>query len=235
MTDFRIKADERQVVGKKVKKIRQAGQIPAVLYGHDFKNLNLALNLHDFLRIYKEAGTSNLIDLKIDDKDPVKVLFREPDFDAISNQPIHLDIYKVKMSEKLTTEIPLSFINESAAVLELEGNLVKNFDALEVECLPNDLVSEFEVDLSLLKTFDDTIKIADIKIPETIEVKADPEEVVALVMPPRSEEEMAELETEVIEDVEAVEVEEKAKEDEEVAEGEKSENNNPTEENPKKE
>ena len=235
MTDFRIKADERQVVGKKVKKIRQAGQIPAVLYGHDFKNLNLALNLHDFLRIYKEAGTSNLIDLKIDDKDSVKVLFREPDFDAISNQPIHLDIYKVKMSEKLTTEIPLSFINESAAVLELEGNLVKNFDALEVECLPNDLVSEFEVDLSLLKTFDDTIKIADIKIPETIEVKADPEEVVALVMPPRSEEEMAELETEVIEDVEAVEVEEKAKEDEEVAEGEKSENNNPTEENPKKE
>ncbi|MFA5129278.1 MAG: hypothetical protein WC445_04995, partial [Patescibacteria group bacterium] len=144
---------------------------------------------------------------------------------AISNQPIHLDIYKVKMSEKLTTEIPLSFINESAAVLELEGNLVKNFDALEVECLPNDLVSEFEVDLSLLKTFDDTIKIADIKIPKTIEVKADPEEVVALVMPPRSEEEMAELETEVVEDVEAVEVEEKAKEDEDNVTDENGEKN----------
>jgi large subunit ribosomal protein L25 len=237
MTDFQIKADERQIIGKKVKKIRQAGQIPAVLYGHDFKNRNIALNLHDFLRVYKEAGTSNLIDLKIGDTESHKVLFREPDRDAIVNRPIHLDIYKVKMTEKLTTEIPLNFVNESPAVLELEGNLIKNFDALEVECLPNDLVSEFEVDLSLLKTFDDTIKIADIKIPTTIEVKADPEEVVALVMPPRSEEEMAELETEVVEDVEAVEVEEKGQEEGEATEGDDTESasDNPPAENQKKE
>lgn len=221
MTDFNLKAQKRELTGKKVKHLRVQGLLPAVMYGHGTDNANLSLDLINFKRIYKEAGTSSLVDLKIDDQNSVKVLLKEPDFDAISNQPYHVDIYKVRMSEKLTTEIPLSFINESPAVVELEGSLVKNIDALEVECLPGDLVSEFEVDLSALKTFDDIIKVSDINIPSTIEIKIDLDKVVAQVMPPRSEEEMAALEEEVVADVSAVEVTgEKPAEGEEPAEGE---------------
>lgn len=221
MTDFALKATTRTVVGKKVKHLRSEGILPAVLYGHEAKNQTLSLDLINFKRIYKEAGTSNLIDLVIDDVPPVKVLLKEPDFDGIRNQPYHVDIYKVNMTEKLTTEIPLNFINESPAVVELEGSLVKNIDALEVECLPADLVSEFDVDLSLLKTFDDVIKVSDIKISDKIEVQSDLEEIVAQVMAPRSEEEMEALNEEVVEDVEAVEVtEQKAVEGEEGAETE---------------
>jgi len=219
MTDFALKATTRTVVGKKVKQLRNEGIIPAVLYGHEAKNQTLSLDLINFKRIYKDAGTSNLIDLKIDDASPVKVLLKEPDFDAIRNIPYHVDIYKVKMTEKLTTEIPLNFINESPAVVELEGSLVKNIDALEVECLPADLVSEFDVDLSLLKTFDDVIKVSDIKISDKIEVQSDLEEIVAQVMAPRSDEELEALEEEVVEDVDAVEVTEQ-KPEEEGAEGE---------------
>jgi large subunit ribosomal protein L25 len=214
MTDFSLRAATREVVGKKVKQIREQGQIPAVLYGHDSKNLNLALDLINFNRIYREAGTSNLVDLVVDDGASVKVLLKEPDVDPISNQPYHVDIYKVKMSEKLTTEIPLNFINESPAVIDLEGSLVKNIDALEVECLPSDLVSEFDVDLSLLKTFDDVIKVSDLKISDKIEVKSDLEEIIAQVMPPRSDEELEALDEEVVEDVDAVEVTEQKPEEE---------------------
>lgn len=221
MTDYILKAQKRKLTGKKVKKLRTQGLLPAVMYGHGSDNENISLDLINFKRIYKEAGTSNLVDLNIDDEKPVKVLLKEPDFDAISNQPYHVDIYKVLMTEKLTTEIPLNFINESPAVVELEGSLVTNRDNLEVECLPGDLVSEFEVDLSTLKTFDDAIKVSDINIPSTIEVKADLDEVIAQVMPPRSEEEMAALEEEVKEDVEAVEVTgQKPEEAEESVEGE---------------
>lgn len=205
MTDYILKAQKRDIVGKKVKQLRKTGKLPAILYGHETKNENLSLDLLNFNHIFKEAGTSNLVDLMINE-DKMKVLLKEPDIDSITNQPIHVDIYKVKMTEKLTTEIPLNFINESPAVIELEGSLVKNIDALEVECLPSDLVSEFDVDLSLLKTFEDVIKIADIKISETIEVKADPEEIVAQVMPPRSEEELAALDEEVVENVDNIEV-----------------------------
>lgn len=224
MTDFKLIAKTRTLVGKKVKQLRRAGEVPAILYGHGTDNVNLSFNLVDFNRIYRDAGTSNLIDLKIDDEKSVKVLLREPSVHPVTNFATHVDVYKVKMTEKLTTEIPLSFINESPAVIDLEGSLVTNRDALEIECLPGDLVSEFEVDLSVLKTFDDVIKISDIKIPSTIEVKDDPEEIVAQVMPPRSEEEMAELEEEVKEDVEAVEVTgEKPTEGEEATEGEAAE------------
>jgi large subunit ribosomal protein L25 len=221
MTDFILKAATRDVVGKKVKKLRESGFLPANLYGHESKNQNLSLDLINFKRIYREAGTSNLIDLVIDGKPAVKVLLKEPDLDAIKNDPYHIDIYRVKMTEKLTTEIPLNFVNESPAVVELEGSLVKNIDALEVECLPADLVSEFDVDLSMLKTFDDVIKVSDIKISDKIEVKSDLEEIVAQVMAPRSEEEMEALDEEVVEDVEAVEVtEQKPAEGEEGAEAE---------------
>lgn len=225
MTDFILKADTRKIVGKKVKKLRAAGQLPAVLYGREAKNQNLLLNLVNFKRVYSEAGTSNLVDLKVDQDQPVKVLLKEPDFHPVSNQPVHIDIYKVRMTEKLTTEIPLNFINESAAVVELEGSLVTNKDALKIECLPADLVSEINVDLTVLKTFDDVIKISDIKIPERIEVLDDMEEVVAQVMPPRSEEELAELEEKPEEDVSAVEVtgEKPTEEGEEGEEGKEAE------------
>ncbi len=228
MTDYILRAQKRELTGKKVKQLRTQGLIPAVIYGHDTKNENISLNLINFKRIYKEAGTSNLVDLNVDDEKSIKVLLKEPDFDALSNQPYHVDIYKVRMSEKLTTEIPLSFVDESPAVVELEGSLVTNRDNLEVECLPGDLVSEFEVDLSTLKTFDDVIKVSDIKIPSAIEVKVDADEVVAQVMPPRSEEEMAELDEAIEEKVNEVEVTgQKPEEGEEAAESKVTESAKP--------
>lgn len=99
------------------------------------------------------------------------------------------------MDEKIKTEIPLEFVGESEAVKSLEGSLVQNKDSVEVECLPGDLVGEIQIDISVLKTFDDSIHISDITVPHGIEILADAEEMIASVEPPRSEEELAELET----------------------------------------
>lgn len=124
------------------------------------------------------------------------------------------------MTEKIVTEIPLKFIGEAPAVVDLDGTLLVNRDNIEVECLPTDLVHEIEVDISSLKTFDDLIKVADLKIPKGLEVLNDPNEVVASVTPPRSEEELAELEAPVEEKVEEVEEVEKERKEEEEAEEE---------------
>jgi large subunit ribosomal protein L25 len=133
---------------------------------------------------------------------------------------MHADFYQVRMTEKLETEIPLRFVGESPAVKDLEGNLITEKDALEIRCLPADLVPEFEVDLSLLKTFDDVIKVADVRVPKTIEVLHDADEVIALVTAPRSDEELeaelaptgAEAEAAAIAEMEAKAEEEKAAE-----------------------
>jgi large subunit ribosomal protein L25 len=193
--EFHLKTKIRDITGKKVKQLRSQGLIPAVLYGHGIKPENLAVAKNDFKKIFAEAGTSSLITLETEGKAPVKVLVHEPQVNPVSDEPIHIDFYKVRMDEKIKTEIPLEFVGESEAVKQLDGSLVTNRDNIEIECLPTDLIPSIEVDISTLKTFEDQISVKDIKVPEKIEVLTDKDEVIAFVEPPRSEEELAELET----------------------------------------
>jgi len=215
MTDFKVDAEKRE---KSTKEIRKENLIPAVVYGKNFKNVNLALNEIAFNRIYKEAGSSNLIDLNLGQEN-IKVLVHDIQRHPVTDQILHVDFLKIDMKEKIKTEIPLEFVGETALVIEQEGSLITNKDSVEAECLPNDLVDHIKVDISVLTEFDQNIKVSDIRAPQGIEILDDPEEVVVLVQPPRSDEELEALEEEVVENVEAVEVEEKGKE-EEVAEGE---------------
>lgn len=197
MKKIELTAASRHVVGKKSKKLRLKGLIPAVVYGHGFTSQPISIDGKEFARAYKEAGTSTLIDLQIDEQQPVKVLLHEPQHHYLHGTPVHADFYAVKMTEKIDTAIPIHFIGESPAVEELEGNFISNRDELEIRCLPGDLIANIEVDISVLQTFDDHVKVKDIKVPGTIEVLSDPEEVVALVAAPISEEE---LEAELAED-----------------------------------
>jgi large subunit ribosomal protein L25 len=204
MTDYKINAKIRT---EKAGLTRQSGFIPAVIYGSEYENENISLEKISFLRLYKEAGTSNLIELAIDDKAPVKTLVHDIQYDPLTSDIIHIDFFKVNMKEKIHAEIPLKFIGDSVAVIEREGTLITPKTSIEVECLPADLIPELEVDISILDDFEKDIRISDLKVPAGIEIQDDPEEVIAHVEEPRSDEELAELEEEVKEDVEAVEVE----------------------------
>jgi large subunit ribosomal protein L25 len=227
MEKLTLKAKKREVLGRKVKNLRNNGQIPAVLYGKGFESINLTVDKTEFQKILEQAGTSTLVNLDVDGT-AYNVLIHEPQINAVSDNILHVDLYKVDMTQEIRTEIPLEFVGVSLAVEDLEGNLITNKDALEVECLPDKLVSSFEVDISVLKTFDDFIKVSDIKIPEGINVLTDKEDIIAQVTPPRSEEELKEMEEEAsaetekaqIENIEADAEKEKAAKAEEKEEGE---------------
>lgn len=231
MEKINLIAKKRDLVGKKVKQLRKQGQLPAVFYGQGEEGQNIIISLGDFKKVYKKAGTSSLIDLEIDDAKSVKTLIKRIQLNPVTDQPIHVDFYKIKMDEAITTSLPLNFIGESAAVKEMEGNLITNKDSIEVECLPADLVSHIDIDISRLATFDDVIKISDLVIPGNIKVLDDLEETVVLVTPPRSEEELAQMEQEAAADTEKTQIEkmeaeaeaEKAEkpEEEKTGEGEK--------------
>ena len=164
------------------------------------------------MRLFKEAGTSNLIDVEIDGDKGIKTLIHEIQHDPITSTVTHVDFFKVNMKEKIHADIPLKFVGDSPAVMNMEGSLMTSRDSIEVECLPSDLIPELEIDISGLDDFEKNIKISDLKVPAGIEVLDDPEAIIAHVEEPRSEEEMAELETEVVEDVSAIEVENKGEE-----------------------
>lgn len=216
-----LKASTRSIIGKQVKQLRRDGKLPGVLYGHDTKNISIAMDSLDYEKTFKKAGTSTLVELSIDDDKPVKVLLHEPQIHPAKPQILHADFYAVKMNEKLQTEIPLHFVGEAEAVTVLDGTLNENIDTVTVECFPDKLVPAIEVDITSLKTLDDIIRISDIVAPEGIEILADPEEAVATIIPPRSEAELEALEEGPATDEEAVaqlEVTEEKKPEEEASE-----------------
>jgi len=199
-----LKVAKREVVGKKLRKIRKEGLVPAVLYGHGVKNENLSVNYLDLKRVYGKAGENAIIEIEVDGK-KIPVLICDTQMDPMNGNFSHVDFLQVNMKETVEAEIPLEFIGESVAVKANGGILVKNMDKIEVKCLPADLPSKFEVDLSKLVTFDDQITIGDIKTLAGVEIFGDKEAVIVLVARPRSEEEMARLDEKVEADVTKVE------------------------------
>jgi large subunit ribosomal protein L25 len=133
------------------------------------------------------------------------VIIYEIQKDPVTSNYIHADFFQVRMDEEIEKEVELSYIGEAPAVKELGGVLVKSLDEITVKCLPADLPSEIEVDITVLKTFEDHITVKDLKISPKVKFDIDQETVVALVAPPRSEEELEGLSEKVEEDVTKVE------------------------------
>lgn len=225
MAELQLNAKIRKILGKKVKTLRKKGILPACLYGYKVEPLSLEIDKRDFEKVYKQAGESTIIELKIEggasETRPKPVLIHDLTKDPVTDEFLHVDFYQVKLDKPIVAEVPLVFEGEAPAVKEKEGILVKNITSVEVESLPLDLPHDIKVDLSGLKTFEDKILIKDLAISEKVKIKAPEEEVVVLVMPPRAKEELEALEEkpeEKVEEVEKVEEKKEEKEEEEVRE-----------------
>ena len=204
MEQIAITGTKREVLGKRVKSLRNAGKLPAVLYGHNQTTQGIEISEKDFAKAFKSAGESTLVNLVVDGKSQA-VLIHEVQHHYLNGQPIHVDFYAINMAEKIKVKIPLHFLGEAPAVKALGGTLVKNLSEVEVECLPGDLPHSFEIDISNLNTFEDAMRVSDLIVSDKVTIIANPDEVVVTVAPPRSEEEMKALEEKVEEDVTKVE------------------------------
>jgi large subunit ribosomal protein L25 len=190
-----LKAEVRTQTGKTVEKVRKAGLVPAVLYGHKVKNLLLSVDKKDMQKVFSSAGESTLIKLDVVSDKPHTVLIHDVQRHYLENDLTHVDFYEVDMKEKIKAAVALEFSGEAKAVKDLGGVLVKNLNEVEVESLPGDLPHSILVDISKLNTFQDTITVADLPVDLTkVKILASPGEVVAKVEAPRSEEELKALE-----------------------------------------
>lgn len=205
---FLIEASPREIKGKAVRTLRGQGQLPAVLYGHNVAAQSLAVPASSFNKVFKEAGESTIVKLKVNGSEPVNVLIQDVQRHNTLDQITHVDFYQVNMNEKLKAKVPLVFVGESQAVKAQGGTLVHVFSEVEVESLPADLPHEIQVDISGLNAFEDVVRIKDLNVDHS-KVKIlvdDPELVVASIQRPRTEEELKELsEAPVAADVAAVE------------------------------
>ena len=164
---YLLKAVTRTIKGKKT---REQGALPAVTYGAGNETVSLDLNNGDFLKLYKLAGDSSLIDLEIDGKNVGKVLVHEVQYHPVKDVPTHVDLRRIDMNKMMQAPVVLHFIGEAPAVKAMGGTLVQNLSMVTVECLPKDLVSFIEVDLGTLKSFEDLVKVKDLVLSEGLTV-----------------------------------------------------------------
>ncbi len=185
MEKIQLKTEQREISTRTAKPLYRAGLIPAELYGNHVENVHLSVNQIDFEKALRKAGESTIIELLLPNGDVRNVLIQDVELHYLSSQPIHVDFYEVKMTEKLTATVAIEFVGESIAVKAMGGTLVKALNEVEVECLPGDLPHQFDVDISVLDNFDKQILVKDLIVSDKVEIKADPEEMVATIQRPR--------------------------------------------------
>jgi len=189
-----VKATTRTIAGRKVKHLREEGFLPATVYGKAFESLSVQFNAAEIEKLFNDIGESTLVEVILDEKEKIPVLFRNPQYHPVEGNMIHIDCYKVNLKEKISAMVPIEFVGESQAVKD--GNtLVTVTDEVEIEALPADLPESIEVDLAVLDNLEATVTVADLKIDTSkLEILTDTEQLIVKVEEPRVEEEAAPVE-----------------------------------------
>ena len=174
-----LKVSPRKVLGKKVKKLRKEGLMPANIYGKDVKSQAVELPQKEFLNVFKEVGETGLVDLEVGGKvTPVLIHNVQTNY---NNDTLHADFYVVNLKEKVKTNVPLELTGEPKAVTDKLGLLMQIMSEVEVEALPTDLPEKIEIDVTPLSVVDEQFTIEDVKAPQGVEILTPKTQVIAKI------------------------------------------------------
>lgn len=177
--------------------LRNDGRLPAVLYNRGL-NMPVAIGAKDFDRVFREQGTSSLVDLDIEG-DSHQVLVREVQMDKRRRVPLHVDFYAITAGEKLEVHIPVHYEGVSQGQKD-GGQLDVQRREVAIFVLPSQIPHDIPVDISAL-TIGDSIHIGDVRdrLPATAEILDDEGLTLVTVLAPRVEEEEEPAEDEGVE------------------------------------
>ena len=189
-----------------VHKLRENGEVPAVVYGPKQEPISLTVSEKTFRKVLSEAGESTIVELS-GLPEAIDVLIKGVEFDPLKKQINHIDLYALEKGKEITTAVALEFVGEAPAEQSGFGSITKVLHEVKVTCMPKDLPGHIDVDISVLVTAEDKILVSDLKIPTGVKLEVEGEGSVAVVTP--LTEEVEEEAPEV--DMDAIEVEQKGK------------------------
>lgn len=176
----------REVVGKKVRKLRREGMLPANLYGRGQESIALQLPYVQARDMLNAHGRNTLIEIQIEGEErPRPVVVRMLAQNPVTRALLHVDFYQVDLSRVLQASVPVSLIGESAAVERLGGVLVQYADSIEVEALPQNLPERIDVSITRLAALDDQLLLRHAVAPAGVTFLGDPDTLIASVTRPR--------------------------------------------------
>ena len=181
--ETKLTAERRADHGKGVaRKLRAAGRIPAVLYGHGQETQSLSVDAHDMFKVlHTSAGANVLVDLKVD-KNEHLVLPREIQRNHIKGTIVHVDFLVVSRTETIEVNVEIIDIGEAPGVKQ-GGVVDHHLREVLVECFPQDVPEHLEADVSGLD-LNDVLHVSDLVAPKGVTILTNPEETVLAVIVP---------------------------------------------------
>ena len=180
-----LKVQPRQTTGSSAnKKLKHAGAIPAVLYGHGNPE-NLQLSAHELGMLLDNAiGEHFLVALNVEgEKASRQAIVQDVQHHPVTGEVLHVDFMRVMMNEEITSTVPVESVGESIGVKTQGGILEQSMHELEIECLPKNLPDRIKVDVSELEV-GDAITVGNLKLPAGVKAVDDPELPVFVVAEP---------------------------------------------------
>ncbi len=199
-----LQAELRGIGRHALREVRDHERVPAVVYGSHQAPLAISVNAKALQKALHAAGTG-LLPLQIGTDAPVQVLAREVQRHPTRHNTLHVDFQAVSMTEKLRLEVPVIHAGSAPAMINQDIVLVRNTDAVLIECLPADIPAHLVADISKLVTTDDEVLVKDLAVPAGVKILTDGDHVVfSLTIARVAVEEEAEAAVASAEDVEVV-------------------------------
>ena len=147
--------------------LRGQGLIPAVVYGPGFENLHVSIDDIEFRKVYREAGTSNVIHTTGDFPEEM-VLIQAIQTHVVSGDILSVDLKVVQKGEKTEVTVPFAFVGEAPAVKNNIGVLNISQEEVVIETIPSKIPDHIDIDISVLEHLGDSIKLSDIRLDEGV-------------------------------------------------------------------
>lgn len=190
MASATLKATPRNETGKGVaRKLRSAGKLPGVIYGHARDPQPLTIDAHEFEMLLEKVTASTVIELNLGGI-ITRTLMREIQRHPFKKQILHVDFQELVAGETVTVAVPLRIVGTPEGVRTGGGILDVVLHELTIKADPSAIPDHIDVDVTAL-TIGHPLHISDVVLPAGIEVVGDPTQTIATVSAPRTAEETA--------------------------------------------
>ncbi len=189
MERIRLHAEPRTLLGKKVRRLRREGKLPAVIYGAGLEPTPIQLDYKTAFKALRKVGSSTLIEIELGDTVHTTIM-RERQRHVVTGRWLHVDFQAVSLTEVVEAEVPIVLEGEAPAAKVYNATILQQLETLTVEALPNDLPEQVVVDLSRLEKVGDVITVGDLVLSDKIKVLDPADEVVVAAVGEMGEEEI---------------------------------------------
>ena len=194
---IKLELEPRDLLGKKVQRLRRAGIIPVHLYGPDSDSRPLQCQSQKLIQVLSLAGGNTAIEITVQGESGSKLAFaREIQWEPMRDTILHVDFLLADINRPVTAQVPIVLIGESSGARSVGGSIVHQLRQLDVQALPLEMPGQIEIDLSVLTEADGVIRVSDINLGANVTVLTDTEELVIRIELPRAEVEFEPAEVE---------------------------------------